>query len=59
MLCEEGMTTTEARSALLVQNTKQAIPPKTQNDTRKIDKYCTNCGMIITMWKHVERRNKP
>jgi len=29
MLCEEGMTTIEARSALSVpQNTKQATPPK-------------------------------
>jgi hypothetical protein len=30
MLCEKGMTTIEARSALSVpQNTKQATPPKT------------------------------
>jgi hypothetical protein len=47
MLCEEGMTTIEARSALLVpQNTKQIIPPKTQNDIGKTDKYYKNCGMI-------------
>ncbi len=46
MLCEEGMTTTKARSALLVpQNTKQVALAKTQNNTRKIDKQCTNCGM--------------
>jgi hypothetical protein len=35
MLCEEGMTTTKARSAL-------SVP---RSNTRKIDKYCTNCGM--------------
>jgi hypothetical protein len=30
MLCEEGMTTTEVRNALLIpHNTKQAVPPKT------------------------------
>ncbi len=46
MLHEENMTIVEARSALLVpQSTKQATPPKTQNNTRKIKKYCTNYGM--------------
>ncbi len=46
MLCEEGMTITKARSALRVpQSIKNAIPTKTQSNTRKIDKHCTNCGM--------------
>ncbi len=46
MLCEEGMTTTQARSALLVpQSTKHATPAKTQSNIGKTDKYCTNCGM--------------
>ncbi len=46
MLCQEGMTTIKARSALSIpQNTKQATPTKTQSNTRKIDKYCTNYGM--------------
>jgi hypothetical protein len=46
MLCEENMITTEARSALLVpQSTKLVAPAKTQNNVRKIDKRCTNCGM--------------
>jgi hypothetical protein len=46
MLCEGGMTTAKATSALLIpQNTKQATPPKTQNNTRKTNKYCINCGM--------------
>ncbi len=45
MLCEEGMIIAKARSALLVQhNTKYVAPPKTQSNTGKIDKYCTNCG---------------
>jgi hypothetical protein len=40
------MITIKARSALLIsQNTKHAIPTKTKNNTRKIDKHCTNCGM--------------
>jgi hypothetical protein len=46
MLCEKGMTTIEARSALSVpQSTKQVVPTKTQSNTRKIDKHYTNCGM--------------
>ncbi len=46
MLCEEGMITAEIRSALLIpQSTKLATPMKTQNNTRKIDKHCTNYGM--------------
>jgi hypothetical protein len=46
MLCEEGMIIIETRSALSVpQNTKQATPAKTQNNKRKIDKHCINCGM--------------
>ncbi len=47
MLCEEGMTTIEARSALSIpQSTKQAAQPKTQSNIRKIDKFYINCGMI-------------
>jgi hypothetical protein len=46
MLCEEGMTIVEARSALPVpQSTKHVAPMKTHNNTRKIDKRYTNCGM--------------
>jgi hypothetical protein len=46
MLCEERMITTKVRSALLVpQSTKHVTPPKTYNNLRKIDKFCTNCGM--------------
>jgi hypothetical protein len=46
MLCEEGMTTLETRSALSVpQSTKQATLVKTHNNTWKIDKHCTNYGM--------------
>jgi hypothetical protein len=30
---------------LVPQNIKQAIPAKTQSNTWKIDKHCTNCGM--------------
>ncbi len=46
MLCEEGMSTTKARNALLEpHSTKQKAPPKTQNNIREIDKFCTNCGM--------------
>ncbi len=46
MLCEEGMTTTKARSAFLVpQSTKKVTSMKTQGNTRKIDKHCTNCVM--------------
>ncbi len=47
MLCEEGMIIAKTRSALLIpHNIKQATPPKTQSNTWKIDKYCTNYGMI-------------
>ncbi len=47
MLCEEGMTTTKARNALSIpHNIKQATPPKTQSNIRKINKFYTNCGMI-------------
>jgi hypothetical protein len=47
MLCEEGMTIAKARRALSIsQSIKQATIPKTQDNIRKIDKYCTNCGMI-------------
>ncbi len=61
MLCEKGMIIVEARNALSVpQNIKQAAPQKTQNNTRKIDKYCTNCGMTTFNVKHEERiRNRP
>jgi hypothetical protein len=46
MLCEEGMITIEARIVLSIpQNIKQAILTKTQNNTRKTNKHCTNCGM--------------
>jgi hypothetical protein len=46
MLCEEGMTTIEARNALSIpQSTKQATPPKTQSNIGKINKFYTNCGM--------------
>ncbi len=47
MLCEEGMTTVEARNALLVpQNTKHATPSITHSNIGKTKKYCTNCGMM-------------
>jgi hypothetical protein len=46
MLCEEGMTTIKAKSALSVpQNIKNAAPLKTQNNTGKTNKYCTNYEM--------------
>jgi hypothetical protein len=46
MLCEKGMTTTKARSALLVpQSIKHVVPTRTQSNTWKTDKHCTNCGM--------------
>ncbi len=58
MLCEEGMITVKARNALSIpQSIKQVIPTKTQSNIGKIDKHCTNCGMIITMWRPVEKRN--
>ncbi len=41
MLCEEGMITIEAKSALLLpQNIKQVVLVKTQSNTKKIDKHC-------------------
>jgi hypothetical protein len=41
------MNIAEAKNALLVpQNVKQVVAPKTQGNTRKTNKYCTNCGMI-------------
>jgi hypothetical protein len=47
MLCEEGMTIVETRSALSIPHgTKQITPTKTQSNTRKTDKHCTNYGMI-------------
>ncbi len=47
MLCEKGMIIIEAKSAFLVlQNIKQTTPWKTLNNTRKIDKNCTNYGMM-------------
>jgi hypothetical protein len=46
MLCEEGMTIIEARSVMLVpHNIKETILTKTQSNTRKINKHCTNYGM--------------
>jgi hypothetical protein len=46
MLCEEGMIIVETRNALSVpQSIKHAILAKTQSNTWKIDKHCTNCGM--------------
>jgi hypothetical protein len=47
MLCEEGMITTKIRNAyVLPHNTKKTAPAKTHINTRKIDKYYTNYGMI-------------
>jgi len=47
MLCEEGMITAKARIALLVtQSIEQVVPTKTQSDTGKTNKHCTNCVMI-------------
>ncbi len=46
MLCEKRMTIAKARSVISVpHSTKQVAPPKTQTNTWKTDKYCTNCGM--------------
>jgi hypothetical protein len=46
MLCEKGMTNIEVRNALLVSHsTKHVAPTQTNCILRKIDKYCTNCGM--------------
>ncbi len=41
------MITTKVRSALSIpQSIKQVVLAKTQNNTGKTDKHCTNCGMI-------------
>jgi hypothetical protein len=46
MLCEEGMTTVEARSILSIpHSTKHATSPKTQCNIGKTNKYYTNYGM--------------
>jgi hypothetical protein len=46
MLCEKGMTIIEARNALSIpQSIKHVAPAKTQSNTGKTDKHCTNCGM--------------
>ncbi len=46
ILCEKGMTTIEARNALLVtQNTKHVILAKTQSNIGKINKHYINCMM--------------
>jgi hypothetical protein len=46
-LCEKRMTIAETWSALSIQqNIKHVTPAKTQCNIRKINKYCTNCGMI-------------
>jgi len=45
MLCEGGMTSAKAQSALLVpQNSKSTITMKPQMKTRKTSKHCTNYG---------------
>ncbi len=47
MLFEEGITIIEAKSVISIpQNTKQVTPPKTWSNTRKIEKYYTNDGII-------------
>jgi hypothetical protein len=47
MLCEEGMITAEARSALSIpKSIKQTVPTKTQSNIGKTDKHCTNYWMI-------------
>jgi len=46
MLCEEGMTTLEIRSELLIpQNTKDMRLIKTQSIIGKTYEYCINYGM--------------
>jgi len=46
MLCEKRMIIVEARNALLIpQSTVHVAPPKTQSNTRKTNKLCTNYGM--------------
>ncbi len=47
MLCEESMTTIEAKIALLIsQSIKQATLTKTQNSIGKTNKHYTNFGMM-------------
>jgi len=59
MLCEEGMTISKTRSALsLPHNIKHATIAKAQSNTRKTDKYCTNCGMTnhnVETWRKKEQ----
>jgi len=46
MLCEEGMNIVEARNALSIpHNIEQAVLAKTQSNTGKTKKHCTNYGM--------------
>jgi len=46
MLCEERKNIAKANNRLLVpQNVKQVVAPKTQGNTRKTNKYYTNCEM--------------
>ncbi len=59
MLCEEGMTIIEARSALLVpQSTKLAASTKIESNVRKIDKHCTNCGMTNQIVETCRKKKK-
>jgi hypothetical protein len=59
MLCEEGMTIIEARSALLVpQSTKLAASTKIESNVRKIDKHCTNCGMTNQIMETCRKKRK-
>jgi hypothetical protein len=46
MLCEEGMTIVETRSALSIPHGTKITPTKTQSNTRKTEKHCTNYVMI-------------
>jgi hypothetical protein len=60
MLCEKDMIILEARNAFLVpQNTKHVAPTKTQNNIGKIDKYCTNCGMMNHNVETCRKKNRP
>jgi hypothetical protein len=46
LLCEKGMTTIEARNALLIpQSIKHVVPTKKYIYIRKTNKHCTNYGM--------------
>ncbi len=59
MLCEEGMTTTKARKVLsILQNIKQVIPTKTQSNTRKNHKHCTNYGMTNHNMETCKKKKK-